>query len=92
MIDVRDNPQLSRYEIHADGERVGFVNYTRRGDVITFVHTEVDPAHEGHGYAGTLVAAALDDVRSRGLTVIAQCQYVSKFIREHDEYADLLTV
>jgi predicted GNAT family acetyltransferase len=56
------------------------------------VHTEVDPAHEGKGYAGMLVAAALDDVRSRGLTVVAQCPYVAKYIRDHDEYADLLTV
>ena len=92
MTEVRDNPQRSRYELHADGELVGFADYRRRGDVVTFVHTEVDPAHEGHGYAGTLVAAALDDVRSQGLTVIAQCPYVSKYIREHDEYADLLTV
>jgi predicted GNAT family acetyltransferase len=92
VIDVRDNPQHSRYEIRADGELVGFAVYTRRGDVVTFVHTEIDEAHEGHGYAGKLVAAALDDVRAHGLTVIAQCPYVSRYIREHDEYADLLTV
>ena len=48
--------------------------------------------HEGKGFAAELVAAALDDVRARGLTVIARCQYVARYIREHDEYADLLTV
>ena len=92
MTEVRDDPQRSRYEIFEDGEVVGFATYARRDGVITFLHTEVDPEYEGAGCASKLVAGALDDVRARGLTVIAQCAYVAKYIREHDEYTDLLTV
>ena len=90
--EVRDNPERSRYEIVVDGEVVGVAVYTRRGNVITFVHTEVDPERRDGGYASKLVEKALDDVRARGLTVVAQCPYVAKFIRNHADYADLLTV
>ena len=59
----------------------GFANYSRHGDVVTFVHTEIDEQHEGHGYAGTLVAAAGRRRADPWLTVIAQCPYVSRYIR-----------
>lgn len=90
--EIRDNPQRSRYEIVVDGEVVGVAEYTRQGDVITFTHTEVDPERRDGGYAAKLVRGALDDVRARGLTVVARCPYVAKFIRDHADYTDLLTV
>jgi predicted GNAT family acetyltransferase len=90
--EVRDNPQRSRYEIVVDGDLVGVAEYTLRGNVITFTHTWVAPERRDDGYASELVGSALDDVRSRGLSVVARCPYVAKFIRNHADYADLLTV
>ena len=90
MNEVRDNKQRFRYEILVDGELAGFVTYGMRGGRMILVHTDIDDAHEGHGLAGILVAAALDDIRRRGLKVLPVCPYVEKFIERHPEYDDLV--
>ena len=87
---VADNPGLSRYEARLDGAIVGFSEYTLDKDVITFLHTEVDPTFEGRGFGSTLAASALDDVRARGLRVVARCPFIAAYIRRHRAYADLL--
>jgi uncharacterized protein len=87
---VRDNPEDSRYEIR-DGDRVlGLAAYERRGDTTVFTHTEVDPDAGQDGLGSTLVRAALDDVRGRGGSVVAQCSFVRGWIERHPDYADLV--
>jgi len=55
-----------------------------------FVHTEVDPDAGQDGLGSTLVRAALDDVRGRGGSVVAQCSFVRGWIQRHPDYADLV--
>ncbi|MFC7573610.1 GNAT family N-acetyltransferase [Klenkia terrae] len=43
-----------------------------------------------HGLGGTLVRAALDDVRAAGGTVVPQCPFVAGWIARHPEYRDLV--
>ena len=87
---VRDVPEESRYEIR-NGDRVlGLAAYERRGDTVVFIHTEVDPDAGQPGLGSTLVRAALDDVRARGGSVVAQCPFVRGWIERHPEYADLV--
>lgn len=87
-VEVSDNPGLSRYEAHLDGELAGFAAYTRRGSSIVFTHTEVQL--EGQGVGSALVRGALDDVRRRGgLTVVPRCPFVRAYLEKHPEYADL---
>jgi uncharacterized protein len=87
---VQDAPEADRYEIR-DGERLlGIAAYQRRGDTVVFTHTEVDPDAEGSGLGGTLVRAALDDVRARGGHVLPQCPFVRGWIERHPEYGNLV--
>jgi predicted GNAT family acetyltransferase len=91
-IEIRDHPERSRYEAHLGGALAGFSAYRMRGnpaDIVVFTHTEVDPAYEGEGVGSALAKAALDDVRRRGLGLVAMCPFVSAYIRRHPEYADL---
>ncbi|MFI6578176.1 GNAT family N-acetyltransferase [Nocardiopsis sp. NPDC050513] len=88
--EVTDAPDRRRYEIRVDGETAGFSEYVRTGDLVTFTHTEITPSHEGEGLGGTLVRAALDDVRSQGLSVLPLCPFVKVWIARHREYADLV--
>jgi uncharacterized protein len=88
--EVRDNPELSRYELFVDSQLVGIADYKEAGDEVVFPHTEIDPPLRGRGLAAVLVRAALDDVRSTGRTVVPQCWYVAEFIDQHPEYRDLL--
>jgi predicted GNAT family acetyltransferase len=87
---VRDVPESDRYEIR-DGERVlGLAAYERRGDTVVFTHTEVDPDAGQSGLGSSLVRAALDDVRSKGGSVVARCSFVRGWIERHPEYQDLV--
>ena len=87
---VADNPAQNQYEGRLDGQIVAHSEYAMAPDVITFLHTEVDPAFEGQGLASALASTALDDVRARGLRVVARCPFIAAYIRRHREYADLL--
>jgi len=89
---VRDNPDEQRYELIADGERVGERVYHLRDSRITLLHTEVSPSVEGQGLGGRLVAGALDDIRARGLRVVPVCPFVRAYLRRHPEAADLVAV
>ena len=86
---VADNRERGRYELTVEGH-TAFAAYRVDGDVITFTHTVVPPALEGQGIASRLILHALGDVRSRGMTLIAQCPFVAAYIRKHPEWADLL--
>jgi predicted GNAT family acetyltransferase len=88
--EVHDHPSRMRYEITFDGALAGYALYSRRGHTVTFTHTEIDPSTEGHGLGGRLAKAALDDVRSRSLRVVAQCPFIASYIERHPDYADLL--
>ena len=88
---VRDVPDEHKYEIREDDRVLGIAVYRRRGDVTTFLHTEVDPDAGRPGVGGTLVRAALDDVRSHGGSVVPICPFVRGWIDRHPEYADLVS-
>jgi uncharacterized protein len=88
---ISDVPERERFEVAIDGETVGFTQYHRRtAGAISFVHTEVEPAHEGEGLAALLVTAALDAARAEGVAVLPFCPYVRGFIDRHREYLDLV--
>ena len=87
---VRDAPEDERYEIRNETRVLGVANYHRRGDRVTFTHTEVDPDAGESGLGGRLVRGALDDVRARGGSVVPQCSFVRGWIERHPEYADLV--
>jgi hypothetical protein len=89
---VTDNPGASRYEIHAGGKLAGFIDYQLNGrdQVISLVHTQVEPAFR-HAHLGTHLARySLDDARARGLSVLPYCPYINSWIKKHPDYADLV--
>jgi predicted GNAT family acetyltransferase len=87
---VRNDTTDGRYVASLDGEDAGFAAYRISGDVVTFTHTEVDERFEGRGVGSRLARAALDDVREQGKRVRPLCPFVARYIREHEEYADLV--
>ena len=88
--DMRHNEQQSQYETTVDG-KLAYASYDlEEPNTIVFTHTIVPDEISGRGVAGELVKHALDDARSRGLTVKPQCSYVAKYIERHPEYQDLL--
>jgi hypothetical protein len=91
VIEVTRNDDALEYDVELNGTPAGLIRFTRDDDVITMVHTEIDPQFEGQGVGGELVKRALDDVRARGERVIPLCPFVSAYIDNHAEYADLVS-
>ena len=94
MVDrVRDNRAEQEFELSVDGAKA-VAAYQLEGNPgdgrIVFTHTVVPPEIEGHGVGSKLVRGALDQVRDRGLKVVAQCPFVAAWIDRHPEYRDLL--
>ena len=87
---VVDNPAELRYEAVLGDRIVGISEYELEPGVITFIHTEVDERVEGQGIGSRLARGALDDVRDRGLRVVAHCPFISAYIRRHKDYQSLL--
>lgn len=85
-----DNPERSRFELFADGELVGFAEYSVHDGVMSVPHTEVRPSHRGRGLASALVKATLDIARERGLAVLPYCPFVSGFIGDNPDYLPLV--
>jgi uncharacterized protein len=90
VLEVRDSPARSRYELFADGRRVGFTEYRERDGVFVFPHTVITRPERGAGFGVTLVRGALDDARRRGWRIVPECPFVARFIAEHPDYADLV--
>ena len=89
--EVRDNPELRRFEIFEDGVPAGLADYTMAGDRISLVHTETSPEFGGRGLARQLITFALDQARERHLKVVPICPYALRVITEdQDSYLDLV--
>ena len=87
--DVTDNRERQRYELKAEGG-LAVAYYEPRDGVLVFTHTVVPARLQGQGIASQLIKAALDDVRRRGLKLVAQCPFVARYIERHPEERDLV--
>ena len=86
---VRRVDARHRYEILVGGERAGLTAYRDRDGRRVFFHTEIDDAYAGQGLASILVEQALTDVRASRMRIVPVCPYVAKFLKKHDEFADI---
>jgi len=84
-------PLSFQHDARADGGRFwarlagGLVelDYQLDGRRALFVHTGVDPALEGQGYAAQVVQAAWDWAQGQGLEVVPVCSYVAVWMRRN---------
>ena len=81
-LQFKDNPTAHRFELHKGGELAGFAEYNLLKGAVLFTHTEV--------IGSRLAKSALEEVRSRGLHAVPQCQFIAGYIRKHPEYLDLV--
>lgn len=84
-----DNIIESRYEIDVESDKI-YAEYVKSPGVVTITHVYVPPKHEGKGIGSEIVWAVLDDVRSKGLQVVPQCQFVAQYIYRHPEWEVLV--
>ena len=87
---VVDNPKASRFELHVQGEMVGFLDYERTGDLVSFTELTTDLRRAGQGLGLVLVRKARDGVGADGGSVLPVCPFVRDFIQRHPVYLDLV--
>jgi predicted GNAT family acetyltransferase len=90
QVEVHNDPDNHRYVLEVDGETTGKAVYHVRGGRNYFVHTEVDPGHEGEGLGSALAQNALDDVRARGQQIVPLCPFITAWLNRHPDYQDLI--
>ena len=88
--EVVDDKEQSRYEVHLGGATVAIADYVKQPGIVSFTHTETFAGHKGQGHAARMIERALRDARDEGLEVMPFCSYVAAYIKEHDEFADLV--
>ena len=95
--EATDNPSVihntaeHRYEIWLGDSKAGHLDYSIMLDELHFVHTEVNPEHQGKNLAAILTREALADVRAAGKhKVVPVCSYTVRYMEKHPETHDLL--
>ncbi|MFI7068544.1 GNAT family N-acetyltransferase [Kribbella sp. NPDC050124] len=78
------------YELLVDGQQAGLLVYHLIGSHLSITHTVIEQTYRGRGLSWVLVGRALDDIRTRSVTVSNYCAVVSRFIEKNPEYADVL--
>jgi len=77
-------------QLYSDDNKVGKMDISVQGDLLTVYHTEVDEEHSGKGFAKLLLGELLSYARKNSLKIIPLCPYVhAQFKRHPDDYQDV---
>jgi hypothetical protein len=87
IVDERDE----RFVLEADGA-VAELDYEVEGNRLILVHTQVPEELGGRGIAGRLVAAGVQRARRDGLTIAPWCPYARRWLRDHADQTDGITI
>jgi len=88
-IEVKNNPQASRFEVHLGDNKLAQIAYMMEGDVMIFVHTEVPKEFGGRGIADKMAYTALEYAKAQHYQVMALCPFVKAYIERHPEYKSI---
>ena len=88
--EIVDRPELSRFELVRGEQVLGFSEYRRKGGALTITHTEIDPQLQEHGLGSKLAEGMLGQLRGSGEKIVASCAFITHYIDENPEWADLL--
>jgi predicted GNAT family acetyltransferase len=86
---VTHNADAGQFEARTE-HGVAVLKYAMRGDALDLAHTTVPQEAEGQGVGSALAKAALDHARREHVKVIPSCPFVASYLKNHQEYADLV--
>lgn len=86
--EIRDAPQLSRLELHVDGELAATAIYRKDPGKITFMTTDVMRGFEGRGIGGRIVAEAIKAAKEQERDLVAVCPFMTGYLERHPELLD----
>lgn len=89
-INVINNKEKQRFELNL-GTDIAYMEYRVQNNTKVLMHTWVPEKYRGKGNALKFIQQVLDDQRKAKAQVMVNCAAVSRFIKEHPEYNDLVT-
>jgi uncharacterized protein len=89
-VEFEHDAAAHRYLGRIDGQVVTALDYADNGTVVSMTRTFTNPPFRGRGYAGELVAHAVDAVEAEGKRIRPMCWYVADWFEAHPERAALL--
>jgi len=89
--DVIDDAENDRLVIERP-EGIAELDYRRQSGRFVVIHTEVPESARGEGLGGELVRAALSLAASEGRTLVPLCPYARRWLREHRDEAESVTI
>lgn len=79
------------YFIEKDGNRAAEMTYSKAGtDRIIIDHTEVNDAFRGAGFGEMMVRKAVEDARSKGISIVPLCPFARSIFNKNEELRDVL--
>ncbi len=88
-VQVIHNKELMRFEVNLNGE-FAFIEYKWYKGDIAFMHSVVPPGFGGKGIGSKIARAGLDYANRENLKIMLFCPFVSKFVKEHEEFHHLV--
>lgn len=88
-VNVVNNKEKQRFELDL-GTDVAYMEYRFQNNTKVLMHTYVPEKYRGKGNAQRFIQQVLDDQRKAKTQVMVNCAAVTRFIREHPEYNDLV--
>lgn len=89
MSNITHDVKNQKFFVIIDGLE-SYLGYVKTNDTLNLVHTFVPSVLRGKGIAAKLVEAALQNARKNAYKIIPSCSYVSNYIEQHPEFADLI--
>lgn len=88
VVDDRDG---NRFVVEQD-DAIAHLDYLVGDGILVLVHTVVPDELEGQGIGGSLVRAAAARAASEGLTVHPWCPFARKWLEDHPDVVETLTI
>jgi len=86
---VINNKDKHRFEVNL-GTDIAYMEYRFQGNTKVLMRTYVPEKYRGKGNAAKFIQHVLDDLLKAKKQVMVNCVAVSRFIREHPEYNDVV--
>lgn len=86
---VFNNIEKSRFELTFEGY-TAFIDYKKRENIISLIHTESPPELAGKGVAKALIIKTLHYLEEHGNILVPLCPLVFGYIKKNPEWARIV--
>ncbi|HXI00076.1 MAG TPA: GNAT family N-acetyltransferase [Sphingobacteriaceae bacterium] len=84
-IELMNNELIHSFELMVEGKR-SFIDYQKKNNTVSLIHTEVPRELRGKGIAEILVEKTFYYLEEHKLKAVPLCSYIRDFIKDHPEW------